>query len=150
MPSLLLAVAAGAGLVLGAAIPAKAEIARIEVLAEREIGPFAGKPYREVEARMEGTAPGGAYSVPVTLALPKRASDHNGFAIVDVVNTITIYYDNWVLGGQPLPLARGHMGDAFLFGPGQRLRRRDLGQGRGRGAGHRDHRRAGRRLHNPA
>ena len=67
---------------------------------------------------MEGTAPGGAYSVPVTLALPRLASDHNGFAIVDVVNTITIYFDNWVLGGQPLPLARGHMGDAFLFARG--------------------------------
>jgi Alpha/beta hydrolase domain len=115
---LLVAVAVGTGLVLVVPGPVRAEIERLDVLAETEIGPFAGKAYREVEARMEGTAPGGAYSVPVTLVLPKLASDHNGFAVVDVVNTITIYFDNWVLGGQPLPLARGHMGDEFLFGRG--------------------------------
>jgi hypothetical protein len=33
---------------------------------------------------LNGAAPGGAYSVPVTLAFPKQASDHNRFAIVDI------------------------------------------------------------------
>ena len=36
---------------------------------------------------MMGTAPGGAYDVPVTLAFPTR-SDHSGVAVVDVVNTV--------------------------------------------------------------
>jgi hypothetical protein len=84
----------------------------------KDIGPFRGKAYREVEAQMHGNAPGGAYAVPVTLAFPKQVPDHNGFAIVDIVNTITIGREQWVLGGQPMLLARRHMGDDFLFGRG--------------------------------
>lgn len=98
--------------------PARAEPSGLTVRTAKDIGPLRGKAYREVEAQLRGTAPGGAYAVPITLALPKRVSDHNGFAIVDIVNTITIGKEQFVLGGQPLPLARGHMGDDFLFGKG--------------------------------
>jgi hypothetical protein len=98
--------------------PAVAEIKKIVVSSASDIGPFRGKSYREVQATMEGVAPGGAYSVPLVLAYPQAAADHNGFAIVDVVNTVTIGREEWVLGGQPLPLARFHMGDEFLFGKG--------------------------------
>jgi hypothetical protein len=98
--------------------PARAEPSGLTVRTAKDIGPFRGKAYREVEAQLRSTAPGGAYAVPITLAFPKRVSDHNGFAIVDIVNTITIGKEQFVLGGQPLPLARGHMGDDFLFGKG--------------------------------
>jgi hypothetical protein len=110
--------AAAITLALTAPPPARAEIKDLTVLAAKDIGPFRGKVYREVEAQMKGSAPGGAYAVPVTLAFPKQASDHNGFAVVDVVNTITIGKEQFVLGGRPLPLARMHMGDDFLFGTG--------------------------------
>jgi hypothetical protein len=110
------ALVVGASITLGG--PASAEITKITVASTADIGPFRAKSYREVQATMEGTAPGGAYSVPITLAYPQAAADHNGFAIVDVVNTITIGKEQWVLGGRPLPLARMHMGDDFLFGTG--------------------------------
>jgi len=103
---------------LGQPAPAGAEIQGLTVLGAKDIGPFRGKAYREVDARMEGSAAGGAYAVPVTIAFPKEAFDHNGFAIVDVVNTHTVGNEQWVLGGQPFPLARFHMGDDFLFGTG--------------------------------
>jgi hypothetical protein len=114
----LLLVAIAIGLVHAAPPAAHAEITGLTVLAAKDIGPFRGKAYREVEARMEGSAPGGAYAVPVTLAFPKEASDHNGFALLDVINTVTIGKEQWVLGGQPYPVARIHMGDDFLFGTG--------------------------------
>jgi len=98
--------------------PAAAEIKNIVVASASEIGPFRGKGYREVHATMEGVAPGGAYSVPVVLAFPKAAADHNGFAVVDVINTSTIGKEQFVLGGRPLPLARSHMSEDFLFGKG--------------------------------
>ena len=44
---------------------AAAEITHIPVTASIDIGSFRGKAYREVQATMEGTAPGGAYSVPI-------------------------------------------------------------------------------------
>ena len=97
---------------------ARAEPSGLTVRTAKDIGPFRGKAYREVEAQMHGNAPGGAYAVPVTLAFPKQVPDHNCFAIVDIVNTITIGREQWVLGGQPMPLARRHMGDDFLFGRG--------------------------------
>ena len=95
-----------------------AEITSLTALSSKDIGPFNDKPYREIEARMEGTAPGGPYAVPITLVLPARAEDHNGFAVVDIINTVTIGKAQFVSGGEPLPLARGHMGDEFLFGRG--------------------------------
>lgn len=113
---LLLTVATVASVCIAA--PALAEITSLTAVSSKDIGPFNDKPYREIEARMEGTAPGGAYAVPVTLVLPARAEDHNGFAVVDIINTITIGKPEFVIGGAPLPLARAHMGDAFLFGKG--------------------------------
>src|SRR5262245_21733764 len=98
--------------------PAVAEIKKIVVSSTSAIGPFHGKSYREVQAKMEGSAPGGAYSVPMTLAYPQAAADHNGYAVVDVITAITIGKEQWVLGGRPPPLARLHMGDDFLFGSG--------------------------------
>ncbi len=105
-------------LALAAPIPGQAEIKSLTVLSSKDAGPFRGKPYREIDARMEGSAPGGAYAVPVTLVLPKQAADHNGFAVVDIINTVTIGQEQFVIGGQPLPLARTHMSDDFLFGMG--------------------------------
>jgi hypothetical protein len=101
-----------------APLPARAEISGLAVDSAKDIGPFRGKVYREVQAHLNGTAPGGAYSVPVTLAFPKQASDHNGSAIVDVFNTITVGDDKFVLGGRAFPLARIHFGEDFLFGTG--------------------------------
>lgn len=100
------------------AAPCWAEITGLIVVGSKDIGPFNDKPYREIEALMEGTAPGGPYAVPVTLVLPARAEDHNGFAVVDIINTVTIGRGEFVIGGGPLPLARTHMGDEFLFGRG--------------------------------
>ena len=74
----------------GAMHASRAEITALVVDSTKDIGPFRGKAYREIEAHLNGGARGGAYSVPVTLAFPKQASDHNHFAIVDVDNTITI------------------------------------------------------------
>jgi hypothetical protein len=90
----------------------------LAVHSAKDIGPFRGKPYREVEAQLQGTAPGGGYSVPVTLAFPAQASDHNGFAVVDIDNTITIGSKQYVTGGGAFPLARMRMGEDFLFGRG--------------------------------
>lgn len=100
------------------AAPSWAEITNLTAVSSKDIGPFNDKPYREIEVRMEGTAPGGPYAVPVTLVLPARAEDHNGFAVVDIINTITIGKPQFVIGGAPLPLARMHMSDEFLFGRG--------------------------------
>jgi hypothetical protein len=100
------------------ATPVAAEITKLTAASVKDIGLFRGKAYREVEAKMEGTAPGGAYAVPVTLVFPKEAAAHNGVAVVDVVNTVTIGKEQFVLGGRPLPLARSHMEDEFLFGTG--------------------------------
>src|SRR5690242_8958356 len=95
-----------------------AEITGLAVTSAKDIGPFRGKPYREVEAQLQGTAPGGGYSVPVTLVFPKQASDHNGFAIVDLFNTVTVGDEKWLPGGRAFPVARFQMGEDFLFGTG--------------------------------
>jgi hypothetical protein len=111
-----------AAMVLGFSVTgasfSRAEITKATAVSSKDIGPFNNKPYRELEVRMEGTAPGGPYAVPITLVVPARADDHNGFAVVDIINTITIGKPQFVSGGKPLPLARGHMGDEFLFGRG--------------------------------
>jgi hypothetical protein len=113
--------AAGVALSLALVVPSpgRAEITKITVTSAKDIGPFGGKAYREVEAMMEGKAPGGPYAVPVTLAFPKSPADHSGVAVVDIVNTATIGRAQWVIGGRALPLTRIHMGDAFLFGGGR-------------------------------
>jgi hypothetical protein len=102
----------------GAMHTSRADITGLVVDSTKDIGPFRGKPYREIEAHLNGAAPGGAYSVPVTLAFPKQASDHNRFAIVDIDNTVTIGNDKFVLGGRPVPGARDRLGEDFLFGAG--------------------------------
>jgi hypothetical protein len=108
------------GLIAAALLPApaSAEIAKLTVNSAADIGPFRGKPYREVQATMEGAAPGGAYAVPVTLAFPKDKAAHNGFAILDVINTVTIGQETWPGGGRAFPVARVHLGEDYLFGSG--------------------------------
>ncbi len=105
-------------LALVAPFPATADIESLTVLAAKDIGPFRGKVYREVQVQMKGSAPGGPYAVPVTLAFPKQAADHNGLAVVDIINTSTVGNKAFVLGGGPRPLARLHIGEDFLFGTG--------------------------------
>ncbi len=97
--------------------PALAEMTATTVLSTKEAGPFRGKPYQEIVVRMDGRAPGGDYSVPLTLLSPKLATDAAGVAVVDVLNTVAVGKDT-VLGPEPLPLARRHIGDDFLFGTG--------------------------------
>jgi Alpha/beta hydrolase domain len=113
--------AAGIGLSLALVVPTPggAEITKVTVTSDQDIGPFRVKAYREVQAKMEGKAPGGSYSVPVTLTFPKNPADHSGVALVDIVNTITIGKEQFVIGGRALPLARIHMSDDFLFGSGR-------------------------------
>jgi hypothetical protein len=48
-----------------ASSPARAEPSGLTVRTAKDIGPFRGRAYREVEAQLQGTAPGGAYAVPV-------------------------------------------------------------------------------------
>lgn len=112
-------IAASVGVSAGAfPVAVSAEIEKLTIVSARDIGPFAGKPYREVEARLHGVAPGGTYEAPVTLAFPVRAADFDGFAVVDLVNTITLFMEGFKPAGDALPLARVHMGDEFLFGRG--------------------------------
>ena len=78
------------GLALLVSRPVAAEISQITVNSVNNIGPFRGKSYREVQLTMKGVAPGGAYSVPVVLAFPNVATEYNGFAVIDVLNTVTV------------------------------------------------------------
>ncbi|MFO1049695.1 MAG: alpha/beta hydrolase domain-containing protein [Geminicoccaceae bacterium] len=89
----------------------------MRVSSTTDAGSFRGRPYQRYDGRMEGTAPGGGYSVPVTVLLPANLSDGNGFSVVDVLNTVAVGKDS-VLGPDPLPLARHHIGDDYLFGTG--------------------------------
>ena len=128
--------------VIAGGAPSHSAIKSVTIGATKDIGPFRGNPYVEIEARMEGTAPGGDYSVPITLLLPKQAGDGNGFAVVDILNTVAVGKD-LVLGPQPLPLARHHIGDDFLLGTGHvyvgvlwdRRAVESSGAGQDRGAG---------------
>jgi hypothetical protein len=108
--------ASGLSLMFGR--PAAAELTHLVVTSSSDMGPFRGKSYREIQATMEGLAPGGAYSVPIVLAFPKTAADYNGFALIDVFNTVTVGNPKWVTGGRVFPVARQHMGDDYLFGNG--------------------------------
>jgi hypothetical protein len=72
------------------AAPARAAITSVSVVSSTQLGEFDHRDYREVTIRMIGTAPGGAYDVPVILAFPERAKDRSGVALVDVVATSTI------------------------------------------------------------
>jgi hypothetical protein len=105
-------------LLLGAQGPAGAAVTSVTVVSSTELGTFGHRDYREVKIRMRGTAPGGAYDVPVTLAFPERSKDYSGVALVDVINT------GFVIGALPAPqmnvpiaVARVRMGD-YVFGSG--------------------------------
>ena len=52
------------GLSLMLARPTAAEITHILVTSSSDIGPFRGKGYREIQATMEGVAPGGPTASP--------------------------------------------------------------------------------------
>ena len=93
-------VAFAIGLALLVSRPVAAEITQIMVNSVNNIGPFRGKSYREVQLTMKGVAPGGAYSVPVVLAFPNVATEYNGFAVIDVLNTVTVRDPKYVLGGR--------------------------------------------------
>ena len=106
-------------LLLGAALAgtARAAITSISVVSSTELGRFDHRDYREVQIRMVGTAPGGAYDVPVTLAFPERSKDYSGVALVDVINTSAVlapppfYHD-------PIPLARVQLTEDYIFRSG--------------------------------
>lgn len=103
---------------LAVAGDADAKITGFKVTLSKEIGPFQGKFYREVSGMLEGTAPGGAYSVPAVLAFPVSPADFNGFALVDVVTTITIGRADFLSGGRVFPVGLLHIGEDYLFGNG--------------------------------
>ena len=65
-----------------------AAVTSVSVVSSTELGTYNHRAYREVNLRLIGTAPGGAYDVPATLAYPTRGRDHSGVAVVDVVNTV--------------------------------------------------------------
>src|SRR5580765_8732701 len=84
------AIAACLLLLLGTRGPARAAVTSVTVVSSTELGTFGHRDYREVKIRMRGTAPGGAYDVPVTLAFPERSKDYSGVALVDVINTALV------------------------------------------------------------
>jgi hypothetical protein len=109
-------------LLLAAALTgtAQAAVTSVWVVSSTQLGEFDHRAYREVQIRMRGTAPGGAYDVPVTLAFPERSKDYSGVAVVDVINTSFVTAAVVPAPGThtPLPLARLNMGDEYLFGSG--------------------------------
>jgi hypothetical protein len=120
---LMTAIAMAAGVLLlgsGLTATARAAITSISVVSSTELGRFSHRDYREVQIRMLGTAPGGAYNVPVTLAFPETSKDYSGVAVVDVINTsfVTAAVLPAPATPVPLPLAHIQMGDDYLFGSG--------------------------------
>jgi hypothetical protein len=106
-------------LLLGAHGTAGAAVTSVSVVSSTQLGKFGHRSYREVQIRMLGTAPGGAYDVPVTLAFPEKNKDYSGVALVDVINTAFVIGPLPApLTNVPVPLARVMMGDEYLFGSG--------------------------------
>ena len=107
-------------LVLGVQGTAYAAITSVSVVSSTELGEFGHRDYREVQIRMIGTAPGGAYDVPVTLAFPEKSKDYSGVAVVDVINTAiaTAAVIPAPATRTPRPVARLALGDDYLFGSG--------------------------------
>jgi hypothetical protein len=95
-------------------------ITSVSVVSSTQLGEFDHRDYREVTIRVIGTAPGGAYDVPVILAFPERARDYSGVAVVDVINTsyVTAPVIPAPTTHTPVPVARLQMGDEYLFGSG--------------------------------
>jgi hypothetical protein len=104
-------------LAAGLAATARAAVTSVSVVSSTELGRFGHHDYREVEIRMRGTAPGGAYDVPVTLAFPERSKDYSGVAVVDVINT-SFTFAPPPFPNAPFPLARVQLTDDYLFGSG--------------------------------
>jgi hypothetical protein len=117
----LTATALVAGLMFATNGTAGAAVTSISVVSVTEIGAYNHNPYREATLRMVGTAPGGAYDVPVKVSFPTDGRDHSGVAVVDVVNTVFQAYPFPLPAParpEPLYLARLHLGDDYLFGAG--------------------------------
>ncbi len=117
----LTATALAACALLGSPDTAQAVVTSVSVVSSTELGAYDHRPYREATLRMVGTAPGGAYDVPVTVAFPTRSRDYSGVAVVDVVNTVFMLYPAALPAPatpEPLYLARVHLGDDYLFGSG--------------------------------
>jgi hypothetical protein len=108
-------------LLLGAQGTVHAAVTSVSVVSATELGEFDHRAYREVELRLVGTAPGGAYDVPVTLAYPTDDRDYSGVAVVDVVGTAFMLFPGVLPAPatpDPLYLARLQLGDDYLFGSG--------------------------------
>src|SRR5215204_2231398 len=106
-------------LLLGAGLAgtARAAVTSISMVSSTELGTFDHRDYREVQLRMVGTAPGGAYDVPVTLAFPERSKDYSGVAVVDVINTSFVFAPP-PFANAGYPLARAQLTDNYNFGSG--------------------------------
>jgi hypothetical protein len=118
---LITATVLGACALLGSYGTAEAAVSSVSVVSSTELGTYNHRAYREVNLRLVGTAPGGAYDVPVTLAYPTHNRDHSGVAVVDVVNTVFMLWPTALPAPatpEPLYLARLHLGDQYLFGSG--------------------------------
>ena len=82
------AAALAAWLLFGIYGTAGAAVTSVSVASATDIGIYNHHPYREITLRMVGTAPGGAYDVPLKLAYPTDSGGHSGVAVVDVVNSV--------------------------------------------------------------
>jgi len=116
MRRLLLPAVVAAVLLLGTS--ASADVTAISVTSVRDLGTFAGKPYRQAALQLHGTAPAGPYRVPAVLAFPARASDGNGFALVEPYNTVGFWFRDPLVPETPLSHARTVLGDGYLLGRG--------------------------------
>ena len=105
----------------GSAAAARAEITSVSLVSSTKLGSYDHRAYQGASLRMAGTAPGGAYDVPVTLAYPKRTRDHSGVALVDPINTAFLAYPDELPAPAtrvPLEQAHVHIGDHYLYGSG--------------------------------
>ncbi|MGD9738636.1 MAG: alpha/beta hydrolase domain-containing protein [Bauldia sp.] len=94
-----------------------ADVTRLVVSSTMPLGPFDGREYRYIQGTLLGTAPGGAYAVPIEMMFPTAAEDFNGFAVVDAVGMgqIGLTEAQWPPeGGRPHP-TWPYFGDTFLF-----------------------------------
>jgi hypothetical protein len=98
---------------------ASARVTGISVTSDRDLGTFAGKPYRQAALQVQGVAPAGRYSVPAVLAYPARAADANGFALVEPYNTVGFWFADPLVPEAPLSHLRDFvLGEEYLLGRG--------------------------------
>lgn len=98
--------------------PASASVTGISVRSVRDLGTFAGKPYREAALQIRGTAPTGPYSVPAVVTYPLRASDANDAALVEPYNTVPYWFPDPRIPADPFTPARIVLSDEYVFGEG--------------------------------